>query len=102
MGHDRTKPITKGRREKCVRRTSATNALTSATAARERMKDWGAKFRDALGVPLEELTGDTTPDARALAQGVQKMSWIFEMSAARCAGRERGGVKPAFAANSYM
>jgi hypothetical protein len=33
---------------------------------RERIKDWGAGLCAALGKRLVELTGDATPDARAL------------------------------------
>ena len=33
---------------------------------RERMADWGRKFVKGLGYKMEELTGDVTPDARAL------------------------------------
>ena len=34
---------------------------------RERMADWRAKFVQGLGLKMLELTGDVTPDARALA-----------------------------------
>ena len=34
---------------------------------RERMVDWGHKFAKTLGYKLMELTGDSAPDARALA-----------------------------------
>ena len=34
---------------------------------RERMTDWGRKFVSMLGYSLQELTGDSAPDARALA-----------------------------------
>ena len=34
---------------------------------RERMDDWGRKFVKGLGLKLMELTGDSAPDARALA-----------------------------------
>ena len=34
---------------------------------RERMADWKAKFVRKLGLSLQELTGDSAPDARALA-----------------------------------
>jgi activating signal cointegrator complex subunit 3 len=34
---------------------------------RERMADWKAKFVDGLGLRMQELTGDVTPDGRALA-----------------------------------
>ncbi|KAH8093028.1 hypothetical protein JL720_5202 [Aureococcus anophagefferens] len=34
--------------------------------ARERLKDWRKKFGEKLGLSVLELTGDATPDARAL------------------------------------
>ena len=34
--------------------------------ARERMKDWKKKFGEGLGLRVVELTGDVTPDTRAL------------------------------------
>jgi len=34
---------------------------------RERMQDWNAKFVKKLGLKMQELTGDVTPDSRALA-----------------------------------
>jgi activating signal cointegrator complex subunit 3 len=34
---------------------------------RERMADWRAKFVEGLGLRMQELTGDVTPDGRALA-----------------------------------
>ena len=34
---------------------------------RERLDDWGAKFVKQLGLSLQELTGDSAPDARALS-----------------------------------
>jgi hypothetical protein len=34
---------------------------------RERLDDWTTKFVKRLGLSLQELTGDSAPDARALA-----------------------------------
>ena len=38
---------------------------------RERMLDWGRKFVQGLGHSLQELTGDSAPDARALMSAPQ-------------------------------
>lgn len=52
--------------EKRRAHTKAVYVAPLKALARERLKDWQRKFRDKLGLSVQELTGDATPDARAL------------------------------------
>ncbi|KAJ8608527.1 hypothetical protein CTAYLR_005750 [Chrysophaeum taylorii] len=49
-------------------RTKAVYIAPLKALARERLKDWRRKFGEKLGLSVLELTGDATPDARALRE----------------------------------